>query len=77
MVLEARGLDVTPGMIEVFRKTGLPQAVEALKVLEMLYSEEVSHVAYWYKWFNFLCGRQNQDPKPVFHTLVRTYFHSV
>ncbi|MGY9011711.1 MAG: ferritin-like domain-containing protein [Rhodobacterales bacterium] len=73
MVLEARGLDVTPGMIEVFRKAGLPQAVEAL---EVIYSEEVSHVAYGSKWFNFLCGRQNQDPKPVFHTLVRTYFHS-
>ena len=73
MVLEARGLDVTPGMIEVFRKAGLPQAVEAL---EVIYSEEVSHVAYGSKWFNFLCGRQNKDPKPVFHTLVRTYFHS-
>ena len=37
MVLEARGLDVTPGMIEVFRKAGLTHAVEAL---EVIYSEE-------------------------------------
>ncbi|KIC22621.1 ferritin-like domain-containing protein [Leisingera sp. ANG-Vp] len=72
MVLEARGLDVTPGMIGVFRKAGITQAVEAL---EVIYAEEVAHVAYGSKWFNFLCGRDDLDPKEVFHTLVRKYFH--
>ncbi|WP_136441284.1 ferritin-like domain-containing protein [Pacificoceanicola onchidii] len=72
MVLEARGLDVTPGMIEIFRKGNVPRAVEAL---EVIYSEEVGHVAYGSKWFHFLCGRHEQDPKDVFHALVRTYFH--
>ena len=72
MVLEARGLDVTPGMIEIFRKAGLTSAVAAL---ETIYAEEVSHVAYGSKWFHFLCGRENRDPKPVFHDLVRQYFH--
>ncbi len=71
MVLEARGLDVTPGMIKIFRNAKLDQAVKAL---ELIYAEEVSHVAYGSKWFNFLCGRNNQDPKEVFHDLVRTYF---
>jgi uncharacterized ferritin-like protein (DUF455 family) len=71
MVLEARGLDVTPGMIQIFRKADLPQAVEAL---ELIYAEEVGHVAYGSKWFNFLCGRENLDPKEVFHGLVRKYF---
>jgi len=73
MVLEARGLDVTPGMIEIFRKANLPDAVAAL---ETIYAEEVSHVAYGSKWFHFLCGRDNLDPKDVFHALVRRYFHS-
>jgi uncharacterized ferritin-like protein (DUF455 family) len=72
MVLEARGLDVTPGMIEVFRRAKLQNAIEAL---ETIYAEEVSHVAYGSKWFNFLCGRNNFDPKDVFHQLVRQYFH--
>ena len=72
MVLEARGLDVTPGMIEIFRKAGAKSAVEAL---EVIYAEEVGHVAYGSKWFHFLCGRDNLDPKPVFHELVRKYFH--
>ncbi len=73
MVLEARGLDVTPGMIDLFRKAGVTQAVEAL---ETIYAEEVSHVAYGSKWFHFLCGRNEADPKPMFHGLVRKYFHS-
>ena len=72
MVLEARGLDVTPGMIGIFRKAGLESAVAAL---ETIYAEEVGHVAYGSKWFHFLCGRLNLDPKPVFHDLVRRYFH--
>ena len=72
MVLEARGLDVTPGMIALFRKAGVTGAVDAL---ETIYAEEVGHVAYGSKWFHFLCGRHEQDPKDAFHTLVRRYFH--
>lgn len=72
MVLEARGLDVTPGMIEIFRKA---KNVDAVSALETIYAEEVGHVAYGSKWFNFLCGRQDLDPKEVFHDLVRRYFH--
>lgn len=72
MVLEARGLDVTPGMIEVFRKAGETGAVEAM---EVIYAEEVGHVAYGSKWFNFLCGRHDMDPKDAFYALVRRYFH--
>lgn len=74
MVLEARGLDVTPGMIEIFRTAGMPSAINAL---ETIYTEEVAHVAYGSKWFHFLCGRHDLDPKDTFHTLVRKYFHGV
>jgi uncharacterized ferritin-like protein (DUF455 family) len=72
MVLEARGLDVTPGMITAFEKAGDVDSVEALQII---YRDEVAHVAYGSKWFNFLCGRDNTDPKDVFHALVRQYFH--
>lgn len=71
MVLEARGLDVTPDMIALFEKAGDPESVAALQVI---YGEEVGHVAYGSKWFHFLCGRQDADPKPLFHSLVRRYF---
>ncbi|MDF1801604.1 ferritin-like domain-containing protein [Thalassovita sp.] len=72
MVLEARGLDVTPGMIKIFQNAKQTDVVDALNVI---YAEEVGHVAYGSKWFHFLCGRNNLDPKEVFHDLVRTYFH--
>jgi uncharacterized ferritin-like protein (DUF455 family) len=72
MVLEARGLDVTPNMVKVFQNAKDKGAVEAL---EVIYAEEVHHVSYGSKWFNFLCGRHDLDPKVVFHELVGRYFH--
>jgi uncharacterized ferritin-like protein (DUF455 family) len=76
MVLEARGLDVTPGMIEVFRKAkDEPAAAQAVEAMQVIYAEEVHHVAYGSKWFHYLCGRDGLDPTPTFHGLVRRYFH--
>ncbi|SLN44635.1 hypothetical protein AQS8620_01802 [Aquimixticola soesokkakensis] len=74
MVLEARGLDVTPGLITFFQKAKDTPSVEALQVI---YSEEVHHVAYGSKWFHFLCGREDIDPKEAFHSMVRRYFHGL
>ncbi|MEO1458254.1 MAG: ferritin-like domain-containing protein [Pseudomonadota bacterium] len=71
MVLEARGLDVTPGMITLFEKVEDAASVAALSTI---YAEEVAHVAYGSKWFHFLCGRHEEDPKPFFHGLVRRHF---
>jgi uncharacterized ferritin-like protein (DUF455 family) len=73
MVLEARGLDVTPNMITLFKGVGDAKTAAAL---EQIYAEEVAHVAYGSKWFHFMCGRHNHDPKERFHQLVRTYFHA-
>lgn len=72
MVLEARGLDVTPGMIQIFKTA---KDTETVAALEVIYAEEVAHVAYGSKWFHFLCGRHDLDPKEIFHKLVRQYFH--
>ncbi len=73
MVLEARGLDVTPGMIEIFRKAGETQALAAL---EVIYAEEVAHVAYGSKWFNFLCGRRRTATRRTcFTPWSAHYFH--
>lgn len=73
MVLEARGLDVTPGMIKIFQQAKDRQTIDAL---EVIYAEEVHHVSYGSKWFHWLCGRDGLDPTPTFHALVRKYFHA-
>lgn len=75
MVLEARGLDVTPAMIGVFERAPDQAAQDAVAALRVIYAEEVHHVAYGSKWFHFLCGRADLDPKDVFHDLVRKHFH--
>lgn len=71
MVLEARGLDVTPAMISAFEAAGDEDSVAALRIIQ---ADEVAHVAYGSKWFHFLCGRADRDPKTTFHALVRTHF---
>ncbi len=75
MVLEARGLDVTPGMIDIFKRANDAAGQKAVDALQVIYAEEVHHVAYGSKWFHFLCGRHDLDPKEAFHGLVRRYFH--
>ena len=72
VVLEARGLDVTPGMIKILKSACNDQTVSAL---ETIYAEEVGHVAYGSKWLHILCGRDELDPKPTFRQTVRKYFH--
>lgn len=73
LVLEARGLDVTPPMLEIFRKAG---EADALAALETIYAEEVGHVAHGAKWFHFLCARDGLDAESTFAHLVRRYFRA-
>ncbi|MCP2670427.1 ferritin-like domain-containing protein [Maricaulaceae bacterium EIL42A08] len=71
MVLEARGLDVTPGMIDKLKSVGDP---DSAAVLNVIYTEEVAHVAAGRRWFEAVCASEGEDPTDRFHTLVRTYF---
>lgn len=69
-VLEARGLDVTPGLIERLRDVG---DHESIAVLEVILREEVAHVAAGSRWFRWLCERDGLKPWPTFAGLVRAY----
>lgn len=71
MVLEARGLDVTPGMITRFAKLG---DIESVDVLKIILAEEIGHVATGNRWFHFLCGRLNKSPREFWQELVRNNF---
>lgn len=67
-VLEARGLDVTPGMIAKFDQTGDGDSVA---VLEIILREEVGHVAIGTQWFNFCCQARGCDPEITFLDLLQ------
>ena len=73
-VLEARGLDVTPGMIDKLRSMGDEATVA---ILEVILREEVAHVAAGSRWFRWYCERAGVEPGPTFRSLLGEYARAV
>jgi len=71
LILEARGLDVTPSLQAKMRETG---DLETAAILDVIYNDEKGHVAVGAKWFRFLCARERKDPAATFQQLVRANF---
>ncbi len=71
LVLEARGLDVTPSMAEKLIASG---DLATADILRLIYRDEKRHVSIGARWFRFLCDRRRIAPEPTFHTLVRRHF---
>jgi len=69
-VLEARGLDVTPAMIERLANLGDNDSVE---ILETILREEIPHVAIGTRWFHYCCEQQGIEPDRCFLDLLQTY----
>ena len=69
-VLEARGLDVTPGMIVKLRSLGDSATVG---ILETILREEVAHVAAGSRWYRWYCERAGIEPRSRFRELLREY----
>lgn len=69
-VLEARGLDVTPGMIARLRTVGDDATAD---ILVVILREEVPHVAAGTRWFRFCCEREGCDPAAAFIELLHEY----
>ncbi|EDQ33431.1 hypothetical protein HPDFL43_09352 [Hoeflea phototrophica DFL-43] len=71
LILEARGLDVTPSLLAKMREA---DDHESAVVLEIIYEDEKKHVAIGAKWFRFLCAREGKDAAQTFRLLVRANF---
>jgi uncharacterized ferritin-like protein (DUF455 family) len=71
LVLEARGLDVTPAMIERLRRVGDDRSAD---ILQLIHDEEIGHVAAGVRWFRYLCARRGVEPAEAFGALVRRHF---
>lgn len=67
-VLEARGLDVTPGMIARLRSVGDDTTAG---ILEMILREEVAHVAAGSRWFRWCCEHDGVNPTETFRKLLQ------
>ncbi len=71
LVLEARGLDVTPSLIEKLKSVGDGQTAA---ILQIIYEDEKTHVAVGAKWFRFWCARHGVHAADRFRHLVQTHF---
>jgi uncharacterized ferritin-like protein (DUF455 family) len=71
LVLEARGLDVTPAMIGRLERAG---DAESAAVLRRIYEDEIDHVAAGWRWFEWACARDDLAPVETYHDRVRRYF---
>ncbi len=69
-VLEARGLDVTPGILERLRKSGDNCAVEALEIIQR---DEIGHVEIGSRWFRYLCEQRGVPAEATFVQLLTEY----
>lgn len=69
-VLEARGLDVTPGLMHRLSSVG---DVETVAILEVILREEVRHVAIGTRWFRYLCDQRGLNSETTFPDLLVEY----
>jgi uncharacterized ferritin-like protein (DUF455 family) len=73
-VLEARGLDVTPGMIRRVTETGDMRFADVLKII---FRDEIRHVRTGSEWFRYICTSRNLDSEDTFDTILRKYMNDL
>lgn len=71
MVLEARGLDTTPGAVARLTAHG---DAETARLLAHIGEEEIPHVAAGVRWFEFLAARRGVAAHETFHALIHERF---
>lgn len=71
MVLEARGLDVTPATLERVRAQGDENGA---KILKRILDDEIRHVAFGSKHFRKICAARGQNPPETWRNLVKMHF---
>lgn len=70
-VLEARGLDVTPGIQKKFINVG---DVHAATLLDIIFKDEIGHVDIGSRWFRYECKQRQVKPTETFFALIEKYF---
>lgn len=74
LVLEARGLDVTPRAVERVRALGDEGGA---RLLERILDDEIRHVRAGATHFAAWCERRNEEPGNRWESLVKRYFGGV
>jgi uncharacterized ferritin-like protein (DUF455 family) len=74
MVLEARGLDVTPSTIERFAAVGDGATAT---ILERILTDEIRHVRAGTFWFESACSHASFEPETTWRGLVTRYYRGL
>lgn len=69
-VFEARGLDVTPAMIKTLAHH---DDMDAARILQKIYDEEIGHVQIGSKWFEYVCQQNKFLPAQKFMEILDEY----
>jgi len=69
-VLEARGLDATPLIVDKLKAAKDMRMVEILAIIER---DEIGHVAIGSRWFGWLCAVRGLQPEATFRQLLIDY----
>ncbi|MFA5982781.1 MAG: ferritin-like domain-containing protein [Methylococcaceae bacterium] len=69
--MEARGLDVTPALINKFIQLNDGHSAA---ILTRILADEVGHVERGSYWFKAICQQQGQDSEATFQHLIRQYY---
>jgi uncharacterized ferritin-like protein (DUF455 family) len=69
-VLEARGLDVTPGIVKKLEGIGDQAAVD---ILAIVHRDEIGHVEIGTRWFRYLCEQRGLNSEETFKELIEKY----
>lgn len=71
MVLEARGLDVTPAMADRLKAAG---DIESAAAVNAIFEDEIGHVAAGVHWFEAICRARFLAPELAFKSFLRSHF---
>ena len=74
MVLEARGLDVTPATVAAFRRVG---DARSAAILERIYRDEIRHVGIGTSWFKIVCESHKLPATEEWRRLIRAHFRGI
>lgn len=72
MVLEARGLDVTPAVLDRVRSQGDSRGA---RILQRILDDEIRHVAAGSSHFDVWCSQNGKNTQDYWKLLVSTHFH--
>ncbi|RZL68036.1 MAG: ferritin-like domain-containing protein [Variovorax sp.] len=71
--LEARGLDATPLIQAKLRRVNTTDALQAVKIFNLILRDEIGHVAVGNRWYRWLCDLQGLDPVHHYRKLYRQH----